>query len=101
MSTHVQCPSCGQPAANIVSPNKRWGSLFDDLEMDRAFDPEEAAAEDGDRENFNRYTFCSNMGRETFECQCGGSIWVADRQGPEGRWFVAVPQIKSLQEEGT
>jgi hypothetical protein len=40
VSTHVQCPSCGHAAANIVSPDVRWGELYDGLEMDRAFDPE-------------------------------------------------------------
>jgi hypothetical protein len=81
VSTHVRCPACGAPAANIASPNERWGQIFDGRELDHASESSDDDAHD--------YTFLWNDGRETFECPCGVAIWIASRQRPDGRWFTA------------
>lgn len=91
MSTHIQCPSCERHTANIVSPDERWGQIYDGREIDRAadFDLVEAS---GDRpsNDLDVFVFQPEDGRETFECSCGQAIWIASRQASGGRWFVLI-----------
>ena len=95
MSTHVQCPACGHPAANIVSPDDRWGTLYDGREIDRGLD----AAPTNEDEDYTTYTFQWDAGRETFECSCGRAIWIASRRILDGRGFVSA-QSSSAQDHG-
>jgi hypothetical protein len=81
VSTHVQCPACGRPAANIAEPDERSGTLYDGREIDRGFN--------AGNEDRTTYTFQWDDGRETFECSCGRAIWIANRRIPDGRWFVS------------
>ena len=84
MSTHVQCPSCGQHAGHIVSPDRRWGELYDECTMEAAA---HTSCEDDD---FDWFELEKSDGRETFECTCGRAIWIADRGTlNRGRWFVS------------
>jgi hypothetical protein len=99
VSTHVQCPACGRAAANIVSPRKEWGTLYDGLELERACDQVDSSGEEG-------YTFDSSDGRDTFECPCGQAIWIEHRRdahrahafqahdGDCGNWFSRVKAEK-------
>jgi hypothetical protein len=81
MSTHVRCPICGYAAANITSPDKRWGQIYDGEEIDRAFEPSSG-------ELLHNMAFRWDEGREIFECPCKRAVWIADRQIPGGSWFV-------------
>jgi hypothetical protein len=78
---------CGQPSANIVSPRKEWGTLYDGLELERACDRVDPS---GDAD----YAFDPRDGRETFECPCGQAIWIEDRHdvssAHSGGWFSRV-----------
>lgn len=90
MGTHIQCPSCDRYAADTISPDERWGTIYDDREGDRAYDPDL----NSNNEHLERYTFHDRDGRTTFECQCRNAIWIrdrteaGDRHGPDGRWFT-------------
>jgi hypothetical protein len=81
VSTHICCPSCDTPAANIASTDHRWGQIFDGRELDRAIEDSS--------DDFFSYTFPSAAGREIFECSCGRAIWIANRQTVDGRWFIS------------
>lgn len=80
VSTHIQCPSCGQPAAHIVSPECTMEEAID-------FSPDDECVKYPD---CDRFVLDKSDGRETFECPCGNAIWIADRGTPNhGRWFIS------------
>jgi hypothetical protein len=84
MSTHIRCPSCGQPASDTAYPDECWGSLYDGRELDLARE----RAPELSTDDVSHYSFCTGEGRQTFECPCGSAVWVASRDEPVGRWFV-------------
>jgi hypothetical protein len=93
MSTHIRCPSCGDPAANIASPDARWGKLHSSYELERA-------SEDSN-DDWHTYVFRWDDGRESFECSCGRAIWIANDKAAGGRWFVdPSPQASTVEAPG-
>ncbi len=96
MSTHIECPNCDQPAAHIVSPDRRWGELYDECTMENAIVVPHG---DGGDDDFDRLELNMSDGRETYECTCGRAIWIADRGTPNrGRWFLLKMEVESPSE---
>lgn len=87
MGIHLQCPVCGAPGSDTVSSDARWGMLYDENELERAFDAAHDATDTDDT-----YAFLDQDGRRTFECPCGRALWIADRreagQPSAGRWLI-------------
>lgn len=85
MGIHVQCPACGTHASDTVSPDARWGTLYDEKELENAVVEAESSAE--------TYLLLDEDGRRAFECPCGRAVWIADRkksgQPSTGRWFMS------------
>jgi hypothetical protein len=69
-------------AAHIVSPDKRWGMIYDEGTLERAI------RIDADVD-VDFYDLDADDGRETFECQCGRSIWISSPSDSGGRWFLS------------
>lgn len=78
----------------MVSPSREWGTLYDGLELERAFERIDARGGED-------YAFEPDEGRETFECPCGGAIWVASRRGATGHWFTRDHTVVVLDTESS
>ena len=93
MGIHLQCPACGNPGSDTTSPDERWGTLYNERELERASDVTDDVTDD-------TYSFLDEDGRRIFECPCGRAIWIADRREagpPPGRWFTVRDDKRAVE----